>query len=553
MKFFSDLDLHGEVKNLVVESINKIDRPDAADHVGRIIFVPDMGIAGEIQVSNGTEWLGIQTMLPSTLSVSGPITSITNTATGEVTISIQASSASQNGYMSSTDKAKLDASTSSATGNTLVLRDASGNFSAATITADTVTGLDAPSNLTDAVNKQYVDDAIAGLGQLKGGWDASGNVYPDITPTTTTVNVTTTTTTLAEIFEIDQAKSTGIGLVDINPQFAVNGGYPTINGKDTPNQWIYESDQIAGILVGDYAEFPIERAQFIDRGDAIDQASFYLLLNELEGIENVTNGAPVTLYLYSWSDPLLASKGQTEGMTQAYRTVTINWATIETDVVVQETVTSAGDYADIDKGDYWFVTANGFLGSEPVQPGDIIIASIQTPGQNRVNWIHVETNYNIASTINPGIVELATQTEVNNGTTGNLVVTADKLNNRTALETRAGLIEIATQAEADAGADDARAVTPLKMKEYVRKYGAFNFETQFVGQDVSDNVYNINHSFLSTTEKTISPVIRVYLDAEGNDQWEEVICGIKHLDGDNVQIGLVGVEVTDRFKVVVVG
>jgi hypothetical protein len=287
--------------------------------------------------------------------------------------------------------------------------------------------------------------------------------------------------------------------------------------------------------------------------NVIDQASFYILLNQIEGIENVTNGTPVTLYLYSWSDPLLASKGQTEGLSRSYRTVTINWATIETDVVVQETVTSASDYADIDKGDYWFVTANGFLGSEPVQPGDIIIASIQTPGQTRTNWIHVETNYNIASTINPGIVELATQTEVNNGTTGNLVVTADKLNNRTALETRAGLIEIATQVEADAGADDARAVTPLKMKEYVRKYGAFNFEVQFVGQDLVVNSYRVTHEFFTTTEKTISPTVRVYQDIAGDDTWEEVLCGIKHLDGDNVDLTLIGANSTDKFKVVVIG
>ena len=553
MKFYNDLDLFGELRNIVVESFNKADRPDAAAHTGRIIFVPDMGIAGEIQVANGTEWLGIQTMLPSTLSVSGPITSTSNTATGEVTIAIQAASASQHGYMSSTDKAKLDASASAASGNTLVFRDANGSFSAATITADTVTGLDAPTNVTDAVNKQYVDDAIAGLGQLKGGWSASGNVYPDTTSTTTTVSVTTTTTTLAEIFEVDQAKETGIGLVDINPAFAVNGGYITINGKETPNQWIYESDQIAGILVGEHQEFPIEQAQFINLGELIDQASFYILLNQIEGIENVTNGTPVTLYLYSWSDPELASKGQTEGLSQSYRTVTINWATVETDVVVQETVTSASDYADIDKGDYWFVTANGFLGSEPVQPGDIIIASIQTPGQTRTNWIHVETNYNIASTINPGIVELATQTEVNNGTTGNLVVTADKLNNRTALETRAGLIEIATQVEADAGADDARAVTPLKMKEYVRKYGAFNFEVQFVGQDLVGNSYRVTHEFFTTTEKTISPTVRVYQDIAGDDTWEEVLCGIKHLDGDNVDLTLIGANSTDKFKVVVIG
>jgi hypothetical protein len=44
-----------------------------------------------------------------------------------------------------------------------VQRSASGNFTAGTITATTVTGLATPTNASDAANKSYVDAAAQGL------------------------------------------------------------------------------------------------------------------------------------------------------------------------------------------------------------------------------------------------------------------------------------------------------------------------------------------------------------------------------------------------------
>ena len=67
------------------------------------------------------------------------------------------------GTMPAADKAKLDAATDSNTASAIVRRDASGNFTAGTITATTVTGLTTPTNPTDAANKSYVDAAAAGL------------------------------------------------------------------------------------------------------------------------------------------------------------------------------------------------------------------------------------------------------------------------------------------------------------------------------------------------------------------------------------------------------
>lgn len=102
------------------------------------------------------------------------------------------------------------------------------------------------------------------------------------------------------------------------------------------------------------------------------------------------------------------------------------------------------------------------------------------PGEGVADWpfstfkrlkslIDISDAVEQATTTRKGIIELATQTEVNNGTDNQRAVTPTTLANRTATESRKGVIEIATQAEVDAGTDDSRAVTPAKLAG--RKYG----------------------------------------------------------------------------------
>lgn len=66
----------------------------------------------------------------------------------------------------------------------------------------------------------------------------------------------------------------------------------------------------------------------------------------------------------------------------------------------------------------------------------------------------------VASDTVSGIVELATDAEVQTGTDAVRAVTSAGLSSRTATETRTGVIELATAAEVQAGVDAVRAVTP---------------------------------------------------------------------------------------------
>ncbi|MDF3822685.1 hypothetical protein P3G55_22490 [Leptospira sp. 96542] len=68
-----------------------------------------------------------------------------------------------------------------------------------------------------------------------------------------------------------------------------------------------------------------------------------------------------------------------------------------------------------------------------------------------------------STTAMPGVVELATATEVQAGIDNARAVTPAGLSARTATETRTGLLELATAAEVQAGIDAARAVTPATL------------------------------------------------------------------------------------------
>lgn len=88
---------------------------------------------------------------------------------------------------------------------------------------------------------------------------------------------------------------------------------------------------------------------------------------------------------------------------------------------------------------------------------DIVLTSVP-PGTVTIGGAGF--SYPPATTERLGVVEIATQAEVNAGTDTERVVTPATLAGRTATTTRAGIVELATLNETLAGTDTERAVVP---------------------------------------------------------------------------------------------
>lgn len=119
--------------------------------------------AAEVSINNlpAISTVSTSTVLP-VVDVSGTPTTKKATVT-QLINGLPVATGSTVGTMSAADKTKLDAATDANTASAIVRRDASGNFTATTITAGTVTGLATPVAGTDAANKSYVDASAAGL------------------------------------------------------------------------------------------------------------------------------------------------------------------------------------------------------------------------------------------------------------------------------------------------------------------------------------------------------------------------------------------------------
>lgn len=102
-----------------------------------------------VKFYDGTAWRVVTDAWISDVVGTAPI--VANVAGGIATISINAATQSNPGSMSAADKTKLDSATSSNTATTIVMRDATGNFTAGTITADLL------GNASTATNADQLD------------------------------------------------------------------------------------------------------------------------------------------------------------------------------------------------------------------------------------------------------------------------------------------------------------------------------------------------------------------------------------------------------------
>ncbi len=112
--------------------------------------------------------------------------------------------------------------------------------------------------------------------------------------------------------------------------------------------------------------------------------------------------------------------------------------------------------------------------------GNVLVAAAPTAGKAmQITLGAGSLTFAVASstTSQVGVVEMATQTETNNGS-GNRVVTASTLHNRTASETRAGIVERATQQEVSVGTDTVRYVSPATLAGKLQGFEATQAEME---------------------------------------------------------------------------
>lgn len=188
-------------------------------------------------------------------------------------------------------------------------------------------------------------------------------------------------------------------------------------------------------------------------------------------------------------------------------------------------------------GDYWYVITAGTTGGVAFNVGDVIIAKINNAStSSAADWIQLEVNRDQATESVLGLVEIATQTETNDGVNDTAAVTPLKLAGRTATESRTGIAEIATQAETNTGTDDSRIVTPLKLKTNLATYKyAANVSVTTAG------AYTVTHN-LGTTD-----VIVKVADSNG----DTILCDVTATSANVVTLGFSGTPISGTYRVIV--
>jgi hypothetical protein len=146
MKFVTNLNLNqNELQNGKFQVVAS--DPSTGNFEGRLIY---NSTEKTIKYYNGTAWKKAIVSVEAAGSASAALT--INESNGSITITPNLATSSNAGVMSTSDKSKLDDATADATPSKLVIRDASGNFKAAT-----------PTDSAHVATKGYVDSARSGL------------------------------------------------------------------------------------------------------------------------------------------------------------------------------------------------------------------------------------------------------------------------------------------------------------------------------------------------------------------------------------------------------
>jgi len=141
------------------------------------------------------------------------------------------------------------------------------------------------------------------------------------------------------------------------------------------------------------------------------------------------------------------------------KVVTSAW--VQTEIAGGGTVTSVGSGVGLTGGP---ITGSGTLdmANTAVTPATYTLATLTVDAQGRLTAAS-NGSIPIASETVQGIVERATQAEVDAGTDTTRFISPARLQAKVATETALGIVERATQAEVDAGTDTTRYVAPVTL------------------------------------------------------------------------------------------
>jgi len=166
-KFLTNIDLNNnEVQNVV---IHVLATAPASPTEGQIYY---NSTTSRLMLRQSAIWKDISGRIDDVLSGTTSLIS-TDNGDGTITFTVLDATQSNSGFLSAVDKILLDSATSSALPDTLMLRDANGDVSVNRLTASGITINGAIVNPTDAVTKQYVDDALTTGLQFEGVIDCS--------------------------------------------------------------------------------------------------------------------------------------------------------------------------------------------------------------------------------------------------------------------------------------------------------------------------------------------------------------------------------------------
>ena len=193
------------------------------------------------------------------------------------------------------------------------------------------------------------------------------------------------------------------------------------------------------------------------------------------------------------------------------------------------------------KGDFWRVSVAGTVNGIIFGVGDLVQSTKATPSTtDPADWIFIQANVDQATSTALGLVILATQTEVNDGSSPNKVVTAATLAGRTATTSRAGLIMIASASDITTGTDNTKAIT-------VAQYNTL-FTNALTSRRVEANIgdgvlttFDVAHTF-----GTLRFLVEVYDRVSGKQVFPE----IASRTNTNCQIKFKKAPTTNQYTVV---